>query len=268
MAGAGRFRTLRLVPGIALLFTISACTSAPTVEIHSSAHALPTPTTTSTAVAGTSATALPVGACSQTFGGPSAGPAWVPRQLAGAIPPAAAPRLEFYSIGTESLLGPRGWSCAQLTSADGSAVMDVYPPGEPNPTTAPTRPSVGSQVISASFDYTGHVPGVDLVCPYFPKEATSGEPCPGHVPAGELVHQVTPDVVTITDPAGVKGALAGSGGPIAVTAEMIVPQAPNLPDGVSIAEESCSLTDSALCPSILEDFLVRQFPVPTYPPSS
>ena len=85
--------------------------------------------TTSTTVASTSAAALPVGACSRTFGGPSAGPAWVPRQLAGAIPPTAALHLEFYSIGTETLLGPRGWSCAQLTGADGSAVMDVYPQG-------------------------------------------------------------------------------------------------------------------------------------------
>jgi hypothetical protein len=146
--------------------------------------------------------------------------------------------------------------------------MAVYPPGKPNPTTVGGQPAAGSQIISATFDYTGHVPGVDLACPYFRAVASSSEPCPRGLPAGELVHQLTPDVVTITDPAGVKGALAGSGGPNGVTGEMIVPQAPNLPEGVSIAEESCSLADSALCPSILEDFLVRQFPVPTNPPTS
>ncbi len=267
VAEVGRSRVSRLVAGMALLLTISACTDGATT--HSSA---PPPSTaaatTSTTAASSSAAVLPVGACSRTFGGPSTGPAWVPTQLAGAIPPTAALHLEFYSIGTETLLGPRGWSCAQLTGADGSAAMDVYPRGQPNPTTGDAEPAVGSQIISATFDYTGHVPGVDLACPYFPREASSEEPCPRSAPTGELVHQLTPDVVTITDPAGIKGALAGSGGPITVTGEMIVPQAPNLPDGVSIAEESCSLADSALCPSILQDFLVRQFPVPTHPPSS
>jgi hypothetical protein len=31
---------------------------------------------------------------------------------------------------------------------------------------------------------------------------------------------------------------------------------------VDIAVESCSLTDTALCPTILSDFEVREFPVP------
>ncbi len=146
--------------------------------------------------------------------------------------------------------------------------MDVYPPGQPNPTTSASEPVPGTQIIAATFDYTAHIPGVDLACPYFPKVASASEPCPGPVPSGEEVHQLTPDVVTITDPAGVKGALDGSGGTIAVTGVMIVPQALNLVNGVEIAEESCSLSNTALCPSILQDFLVRQFPVPTYPPAS
>jgi hypothetical protein len=225
---------------------------------------MPSTTTTPEPAAGT--TVLPVGTCFQTFGAPSAGPAWVPTQLAGAVPPHMASQLEFFSVGTETELGPRGWSCAQLTGADGSAGMDVYPPGQPNPTLSSAEPDSGTQIIAATFDYTAHVPGVDLACPYFPKVASANEPCPGPIPAGEQVHQLTPDVVTITDPAGVKGALAGAGGSIAVTGIMIVPQAPNL-NGVDIAEESCSLTVATLCPSILQDFLVRQLPVPTYPPS-
>jgi hypothetical protein len=146
--------------------------------------------------------------------------------------------------------------------------MDVYPTGQANPTTTSAPTDAGSQIISATFDYTAHVPGVDLACPYFPTEASTNEPCPNSVPSGEQVHQLTPDVVTINDPVAVKGYLNGSGGKIAVSGEMIVPQAPNLPNGVSIAEESCSLSESTLCPAILEDFLVREFPVPTYPPTT
>ena len=69
---------------------------------------------------------------------------------------------------------------------------------------------------------------------------------PRSVPTGELVHQVTPDVVTITDPAGIKGALAGSGGPITVTGEMIVPQAPNLPMG-SASPRNHAVWPTPLC---------------------
>jgi hypothetical protein len=32
---------------------------------------------------------------------------------------------------------------------------------------------------------------------------------------------------------------------------------------VSVAEESCSLTDATLCPTVLSDFAVREFPVPS-----
>ena len=96
-------------------------------------------------------------------------------------------------------------------------------------------------MVQARFDYTGHGTGFDLVCPYFPHVVLGTETCPSTVPTGEKVTQLTPDVVSITDPAGVKGALAGSGGPIAVTGLMIVPQAPNLP--VDIAEVSCSLKE-------------------------
>ena len=56
----------------------------------------------------------------------------------------------------------------------------------------------------------------------------------------------TPDVASVTDPAGVVGSLEGSGGQIAVTGTVIFPQvAPAVTDGssVDVAEESCSLPD-------------------------
>jgi hypothetical protein len=207
-------------------------------------------------------TVLPVGSCTNTSGVASTGPLWVPTKLIAVLSPANAASLEFYSVGTETLLGPRGWSCAQLAAADGSSEMAVYPPGVANPTEgAPS--SVPSQGIYASFDYTGHVPGLDLVCAYFPSLASSsGESCPSTVPATEQTNQLTPDVVAITDPAGVRGSLRGSGGSWPVTGFAVAPQAADLAGGEDVAMISCSMRTSSLCQSILGDFIIRDFPVP------
>jgi hypothetical protein len=46
---------------------------------------------------------------------------------------------------------------------------------------------------------------------------------------------------------------------------VIFPQLmPAVTDGsaVNIAQESCSLVESSLCPTVLSDFEVREFPVP------
>ncbi|MGH9205600.1 MAG: hypothetical protein ACRD1G_03435, partial [Acidimicrobiales bacterium] len=56
------------------------------------------------------------------------------------------------------------------------------------------------------------------------------------------------------------------GGPYPVTGTVIFPQAaPQVADGsgVDVAEESCSLSVAVLCPTILSDFDVREFPVPS-----
>jgi hypothetical protein len=178
------------------------------------------------------------------------------------LPPTSAAALEFYSVGTETLLGPRGWSCAQLAAADGSSEMAVYPPGVANPTEG-APPSVASQVVYASFDYTGHLPGLDLVCAYFPSLASSSqESCPSTVPTTEQTNQLTPDVVAITDPAGVKGNLTGSGGSWPVTGFAVAPQSADLAGGEDVAMISCSLRSSSFCQSILGDFIIRDFPVP------
>jgi len=63
----------------------------------------------------------------------------------------------------------------------------------------------------------------------------------------------TPDVVSVTDPAGMAGSLEGSGGSHPVTGTVIFPQSSAVTYGssVAVAVESCSLTDSTLCPTIL-----------------
>lgn len=207
-------------------------------------------------------TVVPVGTCASETARGGSGPVWIPTELPAVLSSSAVKSLEFYSVGSESVLGPQGWDCAQLFATDGSAQLAVYKPGSPNPVKTPAPTSSGAQLVDAIYDYTGHVPGYDLACAYFPAIKHGTEPCTTSVPAGEQVKQLTPDVVRITDPAGVKGHLDGSGGPQPAVGIMIVPQSTTL-SSVPITEVSCSLRTTSLCTSILNDFVVRQFEVPT-----
>jgi hypothetical protein len=105
------------------------------------------------------------------------------------------------------------------------------------------------------------------VCPFFtvPSWQQQEANCAPNKPTGEQSSMPTPDVASVTDPAGVVGSLESSGGPIAVTGTVVFPQVvPAVTDGssVDVAEESCSLPDATLCPTVLSDFDVREFPVP------
>ena len=98
-----------------------------------------------------------------------------------------------------------------------------------------------------------------------PKWQQTEAKCTGIKPTGEQSSLPTPDVASVTDPAGAAGSLEGSGGSQPVTGTVIFPQVlPQVTYGspVQIAVESCSLTDTSLCPTILADFDVREFPVP------
>jgi len=226
-------------------------------------------TTTTTAIVpakalGNTTVALSVSPCSSTSGAPTTGPPWRPSKLLGLVPADLVSKVEFYSSGTETLLGPRGWSCSQVTGADGSSEMAVYPLGNTDPTSE--QIPAGTIGVFAGYDYTGHNPGIDTVCPYFPVVDPSQYGCAATTPPnGEQTHMLTPDVVAITDPAGVTGGLTGSGGNHAVIGVLIFPQVTPRLSSEDTAEVSCSLSDSSLCPAILADFEVRQLPVPTTP---
>lgn len=201
----------------------------------------------------------PVGTCQSTTARGGSGPAWIPTELPANLTSAAVRALEFYSVGSETVLGPRGWDCAQVFATDGSAQLMVYPPGSPRLLTASSRPAPGARLVDAKFDYTGHGPGHELACPYF--GGSTNVACTLR-PAGEDVQRLTPDVVRITDPARVRGNLDGSGGSQPVSGLMVVPQSTTL-HSQPIAEISCSLKSASLCTDVLNDFVVREFPVPT-----
>lgn len=107
--------------------------------------------------------------------------------------------------------------------------------------------------------------GVGLCVLHDPRLAGAVCSLPATKPAGEQTSAPTADVTAVTDPAGVVGSLGGSGGQYAVTGAVIFPQVqPAISDGSSlpVAVESSAMPDASLCPTILSDFEVREFPVP------
>lgn len=223
--------------------------------------------TTTTPLTGEVAVAFPVVACTTSFGGQLGAEGWKPTVLLAPIPTALVGKVEFYSDGVHTVLGPSGWVCAQTPGSQGATGLVVYPPGTPDPPIAGI-PAAGTVGIFAIFDDTGHAQGVALVCPFFtvPKWQQTEANCTGIKPDGEQSSMPTPDIASVTDPAGDAGSLEGSGGTQPVTGTVIFPQvtpAVTYGSSVDIAVESCSLADTSLCPTILSDFDVREFPVPT-----
>ncbi len=177
--------------------------------------------------------------------------------------------LSFYSNGRITVLGPTGWACGALVAADGGQRLDVYPPGKLDYSTqlAPK----GAELVEVQLDYTGHVPGVALVCDLFPNSAgvsvakESSYPC--QKPASEKRSQLTPDVVAFSDAPGVKGSGTASGGSLTSIGAAVYPQLSfGSTDSVNVSLLSCTLpkTDTTLCRAIEGDYLVRN--PPTYLP--
>ncbi len=211
------------------------------------------------------AVAFPVVPCT-AGSGVAGGGGWKPQILLAAIPTTLVDKVEFYASGSHVVLGPTGWSCAATVAPDGGAAIAVTPPNAPPlPPSGPAPP--GTVGVFATYDTTGHVPGVALVCPYFTVPAWQQQEanCSSVRPAGETVSMATPDVATVTDPTGDTGSLEGSGGFHPVSGTVLFPQvSPAVQDGtpVAVSALTCSLSDATLCPVITADFDVREFPTP------
>jgi hypothetical protein len=215
--------------------------------------------------------ALPVISCTTTYaGGQPSSPPFVAHQLPST---STASGLSYYSNGEITVLGPAGWACRALDATDGGRSLAVFPPGKPDYTA--TEPPKGAQLIEEFADYTGHIPGADLVCALFPhstaaSEASSGgETCPPS-PAGEKTTTLTSDVVTFVDPPGVAGSGSGSGGSLTSFGAAVYPQlAYGADDSVDVSFLSCTLPqkEASLCRAVQGDFLVRNPPTYTAQPS-
>jgi hypothetical protein len=208
---------------------------------------------------------LPVISCNTTYGAGSPPSPFVARQL----PTTSSTRgVSFYSNGRLTILAPSGWACSALVAGGGGQKLDVYPPGKPDYATelAPK----GAELVEVQGEYTGHIPGSQLVCSLFPKSAAASEVqqdgLPGpqcQTPTGEKTSQLTPDVVAFSDPAGVAGTGTGSGGSISSIGAVMYPQlAFSATDSINVAVLSCTLptNQAKLCRAIEGDYLVRNPP--------
>jgi hypothetical protein len=190
--------------------------------------------------------ALPVVRCKTTYGADGTPSSYVPQRLTATLDAAQARKLEFFSNGRISVLAPRGWSCSALVAANGSEDLTVTPkPVDANSTKPITGPSV-----QVGQDYTGHGPGAQTICPYFPSSpaaslAADTGGCP-KLPHGEVVHSVTPDLVTFRLPDGTTGAA-------------LYPQVGQEGDGVTVTVVDCLVAKSAkgLCAPIIADEIER-----------
>jgi hypothetical protein len=207
-------------------------------------------------------TVLPVISCPTSFAGEPNPHPFVPKQL-----PTSSPGrgLSFYSNGLITVLGPNGWACGALVAGDGGEKLDVYPLGKPDYSTmlAPK----GAALVEVTAEYTGHLPGAQVVCALFPHSAAAadvkagGLACP--TAAGEKRTILTSDVVTFRDPAGVTGTGAGSGGRLTSSGAAVYPQLPSGSDAsVNVSLLSCTLPKKSAtsCGAILGDFVVRNQP--------
>ncbi len=229
----------------------------------------PSTSTTAAPLAGEVAVAFPVVACSGPPGAstPTTSPTgWQPSVLLAPIPTALVGKVTFYSDGVHTVLGPTGWTCSIVAPAPGTVGLAVYPSQDPDPPIG-GPPAAGTEGVFATFATTARSSGIALVCTLFtiPSWQARSANCPASKPAEEQTSTPTADITAVTDPAGVVGSLAGSGGQYGVTGTVIFPQVqPAVSDGSSlpVAAESCAMPDASLCPTIVSDFEVREFPVP------
>jgi hypothetical protein len=161
--------------------------------------------------------------------------------------------------------GPTSGQYAAI-GAQGSTTLAVYPTSDPNPPTV-GAPAPGTEGVFGTWASTGSAAGVDLVCPFFaiPTWQSQAAGCSTTKPSGEVTNTLTPDVTAVADPTGVVGSLAASGGQTVASGVVLFPQIPSAisyGSPIAVDAESCVLNTLSLCPTVLSDFEVREFPVP------
>ena len=170
------------------------------------------------------------------------------------------------TTSTTAPLGVNTTGQSAAIAAPGSTTLAVFPANDPNPpTTGPPAP--GTEGVFATWATTGTNAGIDLVCPFFtiPSWQSERAGCSTTKPSGELTNVLTPDVTAVVDSGGVVGSLAASGGQLVASGVVLFPQVPSAVSygsPVAVAAESCVLSSASLCPTVLSDFQVREFPVP------
>jgi hypothetical protein len=203
--------------------------------------------------------ALPVVPCASDFGvsPPPEAPS-SPNRLTVLLAPTVASRLSFYSDGFQTILAPRGWACHGLVAADGGKHLSAFPAGSGDPLSGNQSSSTGTGVtVLVPSPGTGQVASV--ACALFPQAQTAGGSCSATKPAAETVDRPTDQVALFHDPPHVAGSGTPSGG--SAPADGAVIYVPT--QGPGGAALTCTLASrgSTLCPSVINDFLARFYPM-------
>ena|GEM_PF-1688053 len=242
------------------------------------------PTTTTHATATTTSTTSPdvvaVVECPSTYGIEGPPPASkYPSTIAVSLPPVTATRLSYYSDSTRSvepILAPRGWACYVGVGADGQTTVSVFPPGTRNRFPSQFQASA-AEGISAHSDSACEGCMYETACPLmsnaseaFPASYISAFKCFETKPPGEEVHWINgsstvpptrtgENVVAFTDPPGVAGDGAPSGGPFPAKGVLLF--STDSEQGVAVSIETCTVGHdlSSLCASILQNFISQEW---------
>jgi pimeloyl-ACP methyl ester carboxylesterase len=223
------------------------------------------------AAAALTSTVVPVVKCPTTDTFPPSGHR-LPATETIPVPAAVGSRLAYYSDATRRLqpiLAPRGWSCSFAIGADASIAISIFPPGES--LSRPGGPPTGTESVQAYYS-SACIGCIDQeACPLVPHVARELMPSPPGTagdcgPAQPSQQQQTwlagspaysasgSDVVSVVDPPGIKGYVAGSGGPNPADGILLYWWGPATNPGASFAD--CTLPASAapLCQTILKTF--------------
>jgi hypothetical protein len=141
-------------------------------------------------------------------------PTPVPPSVDTRLPGAPGRRLTAYvSKAGTTLVGPTGWECKATMGADGTQLMGLTEPGNVKAAwfAEPGDPVVLAEIVPACAGCIS-----SMICAFFPKAEVVQpyvriEGCPP-IPAGERVERISRSTVRFTDPAGVRGTGAASGG--------------------------------------------------------
>ena len=222
------------------------------------------------AAAAMTSTIVPVVKCPTTDTFPPSGPR-LPATETIPAPASVGDQLAYYSDATRRIrpiLAPRGWSCSFAIGADGSIAISVFPPGESPP---PGGPPEGAESVLA-YNASACVGCIDQVaCPLVPHVARELVPSsPGVAadcgPAQPREQQETwlagspgysasgSDVVSVVDPPGVKGYVAGSGGQSPADGILLYWWGPASNPGASSADCTLPSSSAPLCQAILSTF--------------
>ena len=154
------------------------------------------------------------------------------------------------------LVGPPGWCCNDVVGGDGQSTLTISSPGSPSPSASPFVARSAEAIIgheaSASVGSASA-----LGCPLFGEfTAVAGSTCQDTKPPEEMATYLSSTAVRFTDPPGVAGDGAPSGGPYQADGAMTTYNlSPN--DGVWVDTCTLPMSEQRVCGIALSAFLAK-----------